>query len=225
MRHNYINRIACAILLWFFACVIAQAGQKLSQIEADIHYLDGSIKHVENLSIPYGNVFSKSHYVTYSIIDEKNKVKKIDLESEPMDYIVCWHASNPKEKYIFEKIRIASKGHKYWCVLTMEGKKGKVFRKADKYEINEEGELTLTFKEGTGTYTLYSLFLFEGDEYASMCPGGPNGWIMYGRAVFTGDKQMLQNLRANKYNVEDLQEILDTYQRPEPLKCKKDRND
>ena len=60
MKHNYINRIACAILLSFFACVIVHAEPKVSRINADIHYTDGNIVYVENLDLPYGNIFSKA---------------------------------------------------------------------------------------------------------------------------------------------------------------------
>lgn len=225
MKHNYINRIAYAILLSFFACVIVQAEPKVSRINADIHYTDGNVVYVENLDLPYGNIFSKARYITYSKINEKDKVEKVELESEPMDYIVCWNAANPTKKYKFEKVRITDKGHKYWCVLDSEGENGKALCKADSYKIDENGELTLIYREGSGTFTLNTLFLFEGDEYASMCPGAPINWARWARGVFPGDKQMIKNIREGKYNKDDLQVILDTYIRPEPLKCKKIRND
>ena len=224
MKHNYTFKTICSIiLLSFITCFSAQAAPpRLSPIEADIHYLDGRVEHVEHFQLPQGNLKCTARYLKYSTVDENDKAKEVKVEAENVDYLVCWHAMSPDVKYRFDKIMIRlmmpRKCDCRWAILMMEGKNCKVYRRADLYSINENGELTITYELSKGANL--TNFIFEGDEYASFCVGGPNNWAIDARTVFPNDKKMIKDMKNNVYDEDDFQEILDTYKRPEPLRCR-----
>lgn len=223
MKQHHIIKNVCTIVLCLFAYTIVQAKpwgnkeEQLSPTVADLYLTDGTVKHVEHLtSVPCGYCEKKDKSkksIRYNELDSNGQIVEYDIPSTEVESIICWHALTPENRFKLDKIRNNNSDKKHWAILVMEGKKCKVYRIPDICSVTDKGEMSMFFIDGKG----YSCFLFEGDERATTCQRTPSSWIYYPKNLFENDEQMIKDVKNGKYKKEDLQMILDTYQRPTPL--------
>lgn len=214
--------------MWILAYTTAQAKDKTTDYEADIFFMDGTIKHSDNFMIPRGCAAISFTYKPQDVVvlepGKDGKLEEVTWQSDAIDYFICWNKNNPEAKHLFKKIYITKSGKQSgWATLEKAGEKGMVYGLAPLYYIQASGLLILQGEQNRPPLTY---FIFEGDEYATQVRYFNGGWEMWTRkwaakSIFKGDEKMIKEVTSGKYKPEDLQYVLDNYKRPVPLKLEK----